>query len=467
MRALCRACRPEPFNFKPVKQLVALPNQRNYNHLPSPDTQSTRSAVAEHKQNMAAPLSSLRLLIVSPPRLPYSPSPVPSVLHALTGSLPTQDQVSSGFAGYTQHPPVRLRTKYYDANIGIWCDEVPVPEPGAEDLVNAKSAQVSNSASDCPASVGQATEVGAHHHGLSPSDGARIGDVAQTTLTDDDSAAEALPSLSTWRNTMLSEPAREVREAVGGILLALPLPISLASNVSPSTSKQGHSEGYLEIVQAVDEVREMIEEENYGREVAAVVLVTATGKGVGEGDLDATTEKLETVMREERGMLGWEFVGWNGDVGEDGFATSRFGGLRNAFGERMGMERVKELLEAVDWSASGDGLGGKDIDVGFLSSDDEDGALGLDGIKRQGQELEREMMGLKLAMRDQGLGKEDAEEIDATSQDAGEEEDLKIDQLPSLLERVVAIRDAGADMNKTDRERFARREVERIMKDLT
>jgi hypothetical protein len=416
---------------------------------------------------MAASLSPLRLLIISPPpHLPYSPSPFPSVLQALTGTPPTQDQVASGFAGYTQHPPLRLRTKYYDANIGIWCDEVPLPSAAAKDPVKPDSAQAYDRPSDIPISLGQPTGVEADRHGLSRSDRPTGRDISQAAQANNDPEAEPPPSLSAWRATMLSEPAREVREALGGILLALPLPIAAALNASASPSKQGGSENYLEIIEAVDEVRQMIEEENYGREVAAVVLVTATGKGVGEGDLDATTEKLEAVMLEERGVLGWEFVGWDGENVQDDVAAGRPGLLRNAFGERMGMERVKELLEAVDWSAHADGPDDKDLDVGFLSSDDEGGALGLDGIKLHGQELEREMMGLKLAMRDQDPGEEDAEHH-ATSQDTGEDEDLKIEQLPGLLERMVAIREAGADMSKTDREKFAKREVERIMKDLT
>jgi hypothetical protein len=391
------------------------------------------------------------------------------MLHALTGTPPTQDQVSSGFAGYTQHPPLRLRTKYYDANVGIWCDEVPLPllEPETKDPMKLKSAQPSDGAKEIPGFLSQPTKIEAQHYDLLSSDGIRAGDIPQAALANVDPEAEAPPSLSTWRSTMLSEPAREVREAVGGIVLALSLPISLGSNVSASLSQQAHSQDYLEIIETVDEVRQLIEEENYGREVAAVVLVTATGKGVGEGDLDVTTEKLDAVMLEERGVLGWEFVGWDEELVEDSVAAGRSGGLRNAFGELMGMERVKELLEAVDWSAPGDGLDGKDLDMGFLSSDEEGEALGIDGIKLQGQELEREMMGLKFAMRDQGSDEEDAAEHRAPSQDVEEDEDLKIERLPGLLERVVAIREAGADMSKTDRERFAKREVERIMKDLT
>jgi hypothetical protein len=417
---------------------------------------------------MAAPLSSLRLLILSPlPRLPYSPSPFPPILHALSGTHPTQDQAASGFAGYTQHPPLSLRTKYYDADVGIWCDEVPLPLTAGNDPAKQQNARASDGATEVSAPPGQSAQIGGQIRDLDALGGAGASATAGADSADADIDADTPLSLSTWRTTMLSEPAREVREAIGGILLALPLPLTFPSHASASPLKPGPSQDYLEIVEAVNELRELIEEENYGREVPAMVLVMATGKGVGEGDLDATTEKLEAVMLEERGLLGWDFVGWDGEVGEGGVTAGGPEGLRNAYGERIGIDRVKELLEAVDWSAPGGGVKKDDLDLGFLSSDEEGGAPGVDGIKRQGQELEREMMGLKLAMVNQESGEEeDEEERYVPSQDT-EGEDVKIDQLPGLLERVVAIREAGAEMSKADRERFAKREVERIMKDLT
>ena len=422
---------------------------------------------------MAASLSSLRLLILSPPPcLPYSPSPFPSVLHALTGFFPTQDQGASGFAGYTQHPPLRLRTKYYDADVAIWCDEVPLPLS----LVKAKpkAGLSSDGAIKVSAASDLTTETEPHHDDSQPSVEAGADDLPSVAVADKDALAdtEVPPSLSTWRSTMLSEAAREVREAIGGIVLLLPLPLSLpsASELSAFPSKQRHSDDYLDVIEAVAEVRDLIEDEHYGRDVPAVVMVTATGKGVGEGDLDPTTNRLEEFALEERGVLGWEFVGWNGQVGEDAVA-GRLTGPRNEFGELMGVERVRELLEAVDWSGPGAGLEGKDLDLDFLSHDEEDGAPGVDGIKLQGQELEREMMGLKLAMRDRDPGDDDdvdaAEEHGPSYVGVEEDEDLKIDQLPGLLERVVAIREAGSEMNKADREKFAKTEVERIMKELT
>jgi hypothetical protein len=416
---------------------------------------------------MAAPLSSLRLLILSPPpRLPYSPSPFPSVLEALSGTHPTQDQATSGFAGYTQHPPLPLRTKYYDADVGIWCDEVPLPLTIGNDPTKQQNVLTSDGATEVPAPPGQPTQIGGQNRDLDVFGGTGASATTGANSADADIDANAPPSLSVWRTTMLSEPAREVREAIGGILLALPLPLTFPVHTSASPSKRGPSQDYLEIIEAVNELRELIEEENYGREVPAMVLVMATGKGVGEDDLDTTIEKLETVMLEERGVIGWDFVGWDGEVGEGGVAAGRLDGERNAYGERIGIDRVKALLEAVDWSAPGGSLKGDDFDLGFLSSDEEGGTSGVDGIKRQGQELEREMMGLKLAMMNQESG-EEGEAHYVPSQDTEGDEDVKIDQLPGLLERVVAIREAGTEMSKADRERFAKREVERIMKDLT
>src|SRR5271163_2920323 len=85
-----------------INSTLGPPNHRNYNRTPPLSTPiSTCLSLAKYEHGMAAPLSSLRLLILSPPlRLPYSPSPFPSILHALSGTHPTQDQAASGFAGY-------------------------------------------------------------------------------------------------------------------------------------------------------------------------------------------------------------------------------------------------------------------------------------------------------------------------------------------------------------------------------
>lgn len=47
-----------------------------------------------------------------------------------------------------------------------------------------------------------------------------------------------------------------------------------------------------------------------------------------------------------------------------------------------------------------------------------------------------------------------------------EDEDFQVEQLPALMEQVVAIREAGLEMSPAERERFAKREIERIMREM-
>ncbi len=384
----------------------------------------------------ASALSALRLLVLSP-ALPSVASPFPPLLEALTGTKPTPDQVRAGFAGYTQHPPLQIRTEYYNADVATWCDELSLlTQSAAEAGVSDRDLKDSN---------------------LETLSGdAKVPDSAFDTVagitTDEheipaDVDTDELPTLSAWRSQMLSNAAAEVRGVIGGIVLALPI----SFNIATSASKQVLPNSYLDVVDAVNELRDLIEEEGYGRDLASVILLMGTGKGDVNGGLSAATEKMEEVLVEERGILGWDVVGWEGTAEEESGPL----GARNAYGEKVGIERVKELLENIDWSAPGPSFGGEDADLGFLSSDDEEGKLGVDGIKLQGQELEREMTGVKLAMRDNDFGSD------------GEDEDIKVDQLPRLLDRVVAIKEAGAEMSKNDREKFAKREVDRIMKEMT
>jgi hypothetical protein len=118
------------------------------------------------------------------------------------------------------------------------------------------------------------------------------------------------------------------------------------------------------------------------------------------------------------------------------------------------------VLEGVDWSISPSLMGN-------LGGEDAEGAEGDDkfdvfgGEKYQGldAELQQEMMGLKLSMMDpQGSKAETSGEKDG--------EDISIDQMSALMERVVAIREAGADMERDERQKFAKREVEKIMQEI-
>ena len=108
---------------------------------------------------------------------------------------------------------------------------------------------------------------------------------------------------------------------------------------------------------------------------------------------------------------------------------------------------------------------------GIVDSDDDSSVPGYnprftlpsnghqDIVAQQSDEFQREIMGLHFALEEQ------------IQQQAGNEpdkgDDLQVEQLAGLMDRIIATKEAAADMSKEDREKFARREVSKIMHEMT
>lgn len=102
---------------------------------------------------------------------------------------------------------------------------------------------------------------------------------------------------------------------------------------------------------------------------------------------------------------------------------------------------MKEALEAHDWDG-GDAEDNSD-DLGFGSED---------GFGAEAAQLEREMMGLKMAVHDNG-----------GSEGGGDD---GVEELESMMLKMQAIKDKGAGMPEAERKRFAARAVRDVMKTL-
>ena len=107
---------------------------------------------------------------------------------------------------------------------------------------------------------------------------------------------------------------------------------------------------------------------------------------------------------------------------------------------------MKEALEAHEWDA---GVGEGDVD----ELEDE---LGVeDGFGAEAAEVQREMVGLKMAVwREEG---EDGEE-------EGEGGDEGVEELQNMMLTMQAIKDMGTDMPEGERRKFAARAVRDVMK---
>ncbi|KIX08649.1 uncharacterized protein Z518_03306 [Rhinocladiella mackenziei CBS 650.93] len=359
--------------------------------------------------------SSLRLLILAPSSDPTTVPPFRNLLEAITGSSPS-DEVTS-FSGYTSHPPLSLRTKYYSSDVSIWCDELP--------SISTSSVQ--------------------------------SGDRKEA----DSNPVEDTLALQEWNDQMLSTAAAEVRAVIGGILLILPIS-SLSSSSIPDS--------YVSFIEAVHSLREAVEDDSYGRDIASIILLQSMSSAVQQEKLSATMEKLEDTCLSAKGILGWDFVAWDGqtqNVEKEGNANDE----RNEYGEKTGIQRVIEVLEGIDWSASpnvGDDDG--ECELGELDGDDEEitlsphvpGNMRFSGLDH---ELQREMMELKMSMLEDGDDRDTHQGAQARRDMPGDE-DVQVEQLQGLMERVVAIREAGSEMPKAEREKFAKREIGRIMREI-
>ena len=110
--------------------------------------------------------------------------------------------------------------------------------------------------------------------------------------------------------------------------------------------------------------------------------------------------------------------------------------------EYEGMPRIKEALETHDWAASGDPSqslsADQDPDLDF-DDDLETELLGLSGsthtrgFGHEVQELEREMLGLRMAI-ERGGGDGEGDDFE----DGGEE--IKVESMEGLMMRMQAIR---------------------------
>ena len=341
--------------------------------------------------------SQLRLLILSPAAVSSdqttSPPLFPPLLEALTSEKPSTDIKT--FSGYTSHPPLHLKTKYYEADVSIWCDELSSP---ASSLGSERSSDALNKNED---------------------------------------------TLEQWEEQMLSGPASEVRAVIGGIILLL-----------PASSKSRESEDVImQYVQAVNSLREAIEDESGGRDVAAAIVVQSVASKATESlkDSEQYLEKLEDKCQEAN-IFGWDFIASHGGSEVQEVDKAKFG-------EKTGLPRLIEVLEAVDWSV---GPQLSESDLGNVWEEARSPTIiGDSGFSPLDAELQQEMMGLKMSMLEDDSGKSAAKKIE------GSDEDMSVEQMSALMERVVAIKAAGADMPDVEREKFAKREVDKIMTELS
>ncbi|KAM0328777.1 hypothetical protein ACHAQA_005191 [Verticillium albo-atrum] len=227
-----------------------------------------------------------------------------------------------------------------------------------------------------------------------------------------------------WAETFLAPEAKEVLDALGGVVLVFPL-----------------APGVERTRPLIEQVGRVVKDGLDGWSWDGVGLAV----GVGKGDADGEWEEV-------CGGVGLEFVQVRGLEEDKG---------KNEFGEKMGIHRVLEALEANDW------------DQGDIPSDLEDAFGDLQDGKDDPESLDfgvdkADFEGLRQAIW--GLDGEATAENGAAAGSGAREEPLdeaaEVEKLESMMRKLQAVRDMSAGLPEEQRKKMAAKAVNEVMKDL-
>ena len=236
---------------------------------------------------------------------------------------------------------------------------------------------------------------------------------------------DEISDVQEWKEEFMKEEAGEVVQAVGAWVYAF--------RVGGDGSVAEEAEKTLAALQEVIEVHA-----GYGAEsVMLVVGMPAAGKE----SLDLEKNKRED-WDDVAMQYGFEFV----EYGAQGV---------NEFGEKQGMDRLKEALEANEWTdAAGDALGLSDADDDF-------GDFG-----REEAEMTAELFGMKHSLLEQEEDDEEgygeAWDADADADHPAGNQEVQVDDLDKMMSRLLAVREQSAGLPEAQRKRMAAQAVKEL-----
>ena len=161
--------------------------------------------------------------------------------------------------------------------------------------------------------------------------------------------------------------------------------------------------------------------------------------------LNLSTEDWEDICRQEG---GWEYIDGKIEAG----TNSKREEMKNEFREKVGLERLKEALEANEWESSGGGDNVDEEENGFEKE--------IDGWGDQAmEETDVDLANLKKALLE-------GEKRGDSLNDEAPPGDADVQALESMMLKMQAVRDMGASMPEEERKKFAAKTVRDVMRNL-
>lgn len=204
----------------------------------------------------------------------------------------------------------------------------------------------------------------------------------------------------TWKEDFLRSEAKEVVDAVGAWVYCF------------RTDADGKITEIVE--ETMKAIQEITEKHNvYGNDAAMLAVAMLPAGGRMSQDANSSEAQEDTCMQ-----YGFEYI-----------LASAQG--KNEFGEKVGVERLKEALEANEWSArddEDDALGLEELD---LEGDDDDTFGGFSTVEA---EMTSELFGMKAAL----VGDDFESEPFAASPE--DDESAQVEDLDRIMGRILAIK---------------------------
>lgn len=242
---------------------------------------------------------------------------------------------------------------------------------------------------------------------------------------------------SEWTASFLAPEAKEVLDALGGVVVVFDLATAAAADKAKSKA-------------LLEGVGHLVRTALGGWEWDGVLLaVGVEEEGVGGGVDEEDLEAWEDVCAE----WGLEFI-HHQRQGHGGKVLEEQEKRRNEYGERVGVARALEALQANDWASAGGGEGEGEEFGGFEEGDGEDVDMDMDFLGQGGRE---DFEGLRKAIWEAKEGGDGDEEME-------DEEDVK--KLERAMLKLQAVRDRGVGMTEEQRKRMAKQAVGEVMKEL-
>jgi len=285
---------------------------------------------------------------------------------------------------------------------------------------------------------------------------------------------DVIANPSDWASSFLAPEAKEVLEVLGGLVV-----------VFGFSSGSGGEGGKARAKELLAHVGKVVREGLGGWEWDGVLLAVGVGEvGTGE-DGEEALDEWEDVCTE----WGLEFVHVSSAASAAAPASADTGGAgdvpgqgtRNEFGERMGISRALEALQANSWSGSGGGEDEEGEFGAFMGEEDDD--LGEFDPESMDFGFDREdFIGLRKAIWSAGgEDGDDAMNVDggepsntrskggggdgeAIDEEMGGEEDVQ--KIERMMLKLQAVRDMSAGMPEEQRKRMAKDAVGEVMKEL-